>query len=343
MNKRPLLSVIIPCYKVEKFLDRCMESVVNQTYADLEIILIDDGSPDSTGRMCDRWAERDIRIKVIHKENGGLGFARNSGLEVATGEYVAFIDSDDYIDIAMYEKLMSKIVERDSDIVYCGHVKQLHNGETIEVRDFPEERVFEKALFLELSQGFFRPTAINPEMLTMSVWHAIYHRSVITTLFHSEREVGSEDIHFQLEAMLNARRVMFIPDALYVYCYNGESLSHEFNLAKYDRYKSLNEIINATYARYGIESPGEYCVFIMAFAMIRRIALSKMKRKDKKKYAEKIVKDQFWTADHLDSTSLRGAKKIFYKVLKLRSVAVMMLLADIYCLMKYTLAKKGRE
>lgn len=343
MNESPLLSVIIPCYKVEKYLDRCMETVVNQTYRNIEIILVDDGSPDASGRMCDAWAERDSRVKVIHKENEGLGFARNSGLEVAVGKYVAFVDSDDYIDTSMYTELMAKALEKDADIVYCGHVKQLHNGESLEVRDFAEERVFEKDSFLELSQGFFRPSEITPQMMTMSVWHAVYHRDVIITLFHSEREVGSEDIHFQVEAMLNSQRVIFIPNALYVYCYNGESLSHEFNLAKYDRYKRLNDIINETYASYGVDYPGEYCVLIIAFSMIRRIALSHMSRKEKHNFAKHIVKDSFWKLDHLDYSSLCGAKKIFYSVLKLRSVTLMMLLADIYCLMNYTIARKGRE
>ncbi len=343
MLEHPVLSVIIPCYNVEKYLDRCLRSIVNQTYENLEIILVDDGSPDSSGRLCDDWAARDRRIKVAHKQNGGLGFARNSGLEIATGDYIAFVDSDDYIDLSMYEKLMDKAKEHNADIAYCGHIKQLHNGENVSVNDFEEERVFEKDSLLELSQGFFRPTKINPRMLTMSVWHAVYRRNVITELFHSEREVGSEDIHFQVCAILNAEKVVFIPDALYVYCYNGESLSHEFNLSKYDRYKRLNEIINITYRKYGVNSPGDYCVFIMAFAIIRRIALSKLTRNEKKRFAQKIVADPFWESDHLDSFSLTGAKRIFYTVLKTRSVTLMMLLADIYCIFNYTIARKGRE
>lgn len=94
----PKVSIIVPIYNVEKYLDRCMASLLNQTLEDIEIIMVDDGSPDRCPKMCDEYAKKDSRVKVVHKKNGGLGYARNSGLDVATGEYVAFVDSDDYVD-----------------------------------------------------------------------------------------------------------------------------------------------------------------------------------------------------------------------------------------------------
>ena len=101
------VSVIIPVYKVEEYLERCVQSVLNQTLKDIEIVLVDDGSPDNCPKMCDEFAKKDSRIKVVHKNNEGLGKARNSGLEVATGEYVAFVDSDDYVHPEMYEILLN--------------------------------------------------------------------------------------------------------------------------------------------------------------------------------------------------------------------------------------------
>ena len=101
----PLVSIIVPIYNVEPYLDRCIQSLINQTLENIEIILVDDESPDNCPQMCDAYAKQDRRIKVIHKKNGGLGLARNSGLEIATGEFVAFVDSDDYVDIAMYQNL----------------------------------------------------------------------------------------------------------------------------------------------------------------------------------------------------------------------------------------------
>lgn len=105
MNQQPKVSVVVPIYNTEPYLERCMQSLLSQTLKDIEIILVDDGSPDCSPKMCDEYAQKDSRIKVIHKRNAGLGYARNSGLEIATGEYVAFIDSDDYIAPNMYEKL----------------------------------------------------------------------------------------------------------------------------------------------------------------------------------------------------------------------------------------------
>lgn len=104
----PKVSIIVPCWGVEKYLDKCVESLVYQTLSDIEIILVDDESPDRVPEMCDEWAKKDGRIKVVHKKNAGLGMACNSGLDVATGEYVAFCDSDDWVELNTYEALYSK-------------------------------------------------------------------------------------------------------------------------------------------------------------------------------------------------------------------------------------------
>ena len=116
----PLISVIVPVYKVEKYLDECVESIVNQTYRNLEIILVDDGSPDNCPQMCDDWAKRDARIRVIHKENGGLSSARNAGLDVCTGEYISFIDSDDWLELNAYEELIQEVHRTNCPVVMFG-------------------------------------------------------------------------------------------------------------------------------------------------------------------------------------------------------------------------------
>ena len=116
------ISVIVPIYNVEKYLNRCLDSIINQTYKNLEIILVDDGSPDNCGKICDEYAKKDNRIKVIHKENGGLSSARNAGLDIATGDYIGFVDSDDWIELDMYEYLLNICVKYNSDISRCGFV-----------------------------------------------------------------------------------------------------------------------------------------------------------------------------------------------------------------------------
>ena len=120
MEGNTKISVIIPIYKAEKFLDKCIGSVVGQTYENLEIILVDDGSPDNCPAICDSWAEKDRRIKVVHKENGGLSSARNAGLDVVTGEYFGFIDSDDWIEKDFFEFLITNALKENADISRCG-------------------------------------------------------------------------------------------------------------------------------------------------------------------------------------------------------------------------------
>ena len=124
----PLISVVVPVYNVEKYLDRCVESIVNQTYKNLEIILVDDGSPDNCPAMCDVWAEKDSRIKVIHKENGGLADARNAGLDVFLGDFVTFIDSDDWVDVDIIEKLKEIVDNSSCDIACVGFSYEYLNG-----------------------------------------------------------------------------------------------------------------------------------------------------------------------------------------------------------------------
>ena len=117
----PTISVVVPVYKVEPYLDRCVESILAQTVTDLEIILVDDGSPDSCPAMCDAWAAREPRIRVIHKPNGGLSSARNAGVDAARGAYIGFVDSDDYILPDMYRRLLAAIREHDAELAICGY------------------------------------------------------------------------------------------------------------------------------------------------------------------------------------------------------------------------------
>ena len=120
-----LISVIVPVYNVEEWLDECVSSIVKQTYTNLEIILVDDGSQDSCPKMCDEWAKRDDRISVIHKENGGLSSARNAGLDICNGEYIGFVDSDDTIECEMYKKMLHDIEQNNVKIVIPVHPFQI--------------------------------------------------------------------------------------------------------------------------------------------------------------------------------------------------------------------------
>ena len=135
--QQPLLSVIVPIYNVENYLDRCVESIVNQTYKNLEIILVDDGSPDNCPRMCDKWAEKDSRIKVVHKENGGLSDARNAGIPLTKGEIISFIDSDDWIEPAAYESLYNQAYRETVECVMFSYHRDFASHSEDCIRVFP--------------------------------------------------------------------------------------------------------------------------------------------------------------------------------------------------------------
>lgn len=246
----PYVSIIVPCYKVEKYLDRCVESLVNQTLHNIEIILVDDGSPDSVGVMCDKWSEKDSRIKVIHKRNGGLGFARNSGIDAAIGEYVAFVDGDDYVDKEMYSRLWKETLSGDVDCVFCGFNNQSRKGVfvprlEVKSREYLCGSAVKDFMLDMIASG---PTIPEERKYYMSVWHAIYKNSIIKNnhlAFPSEREIGSEDIPFQIDFLKTVSNMVYIPDALYYYCYNSGSLVSTYSSEKFERYIKLRDLLRS--------------------------------------------------------------------------------------------------
>ena len=135
---KDLISVIIPIYNVEKYLNKCIDSIINQTYKNLEIILVDDGSPDNCPQICDEYAKKDNRIKVIHKKNGGVSSARNVGLINSTGNYIGFIDPDDYIEPIMYEKLLKVLKESNTLVSMCGFYK-IKDNKIIKIDNYDEK------------------------------------------------------------------------------------------------------------------------------------------------------------------------------------------------------------
>ena len=234
---------------MEKCLDRCVESIVNQSLRDIEIILVDDGSPDKVPQICDEWAKKDCRIKVVHKKNEGLGFARNSGLEMAIGDYIAFVDSDDFVDYSMYEALYNEANSSQADVVYCGINNEKGNGIWEKKSDLPVRTVYEgvaqvRTLMLDFIAS--KPHEKKERPFRMSVWHSIYRHSIITEhsiIFKSEREVASEDLPFQCEFLSKSSKVIYIPDCYYYYCLNGTSLTSTFRKEKFPAYINLRNTI----------------------------------------------------------------------------------------------------
>lgn len=222
MNQE-LISVIIPAYNEEEKLSRCVDSILNQTYTNLEIILVDDGSKDKTPIICDEYQAKDERIRVIHQENKGLSDARNAGLEIATGEYIVFIDSDDITLKEMIEKLYHLLKEYDADISVCQF--QNFTDEIPEITQ-PEEKI-------TIYEGDKRYQAIwDSWALTCVQWNKLFKRKIFADLrfpsgkYHEDEYVIHKEIH-------NARKIVYTNQIYYLYSKQGETITNTPSLKKF--------------------------------------------------------------------------------------------------------------
>ena len=247
LKNQPLVSIVVPMYRVERYLKRCLDSLLNQTLDDIEIILVDDGSPDGIAEIYRGFMARDQRLRLVVKENQGLGLARNSGLEIAKGKYVAFVDSDDYVDCDMYSKLSSAAIETEADAVFCGFAHLDEELKTTEYSEVEGLTVFENREGIqEVLQDMIacEPSSSTERRFRMSAWHAVYRRDLLENhdiLFESERAFLSEDILFHIDFFAKASRVAFIPDSLYYYCYNETSLTKSFREDRFEKSVVLHD------------------------------------------------------------------------------------------------------
>ena len=210
---KPKVSIIIPVYKVEKFLTRCLDSVLGQTLKEIEVILVDDGSPDNCGRICDEYAAKDKRVIVIHKKNAGVSAARNSGLEVASGEFVGFVDSDDYVAATMFEDMYRQAVLADAEMAMCQFVitdgvtdELVHrsSGDDFEVLKFDNKKAF------EIIADFSCPVQVM-------VWNKLFKKELIQNLCFDTNKRMAEDLEFLMRALFKSKTVVYVPYALYAY------------------------------------------------------------------------------------------------------------------------------
>lgn len=218
------ISVIVPVYNVEKYLSQCLDSIIHQTYKNLEIILVDDGSTDSSGLICDNYSQKDKRIKIIHKCQGGLSDARNAGLKIATGEYISFIDSDDFIDKNMYSILINNTQKYNSDIVWFNYYnyyskKHFINSSIIKNNDLYDLSSSDKIKF---AKNLFYQYKMDAH-----VWAKLYKRSIFNNIKFPYGKLF-EDIFVLLPILSNAKIISTIPDCLYFYRNRSESIVNQY-------------------------------------------------------------------------------------------------------------------
>ena len=249
MSMRPLISIVVPIYNVEKYLERCLNSLIQQTLKSIEIILVDDESPDNCPQLCDKYAEWDSRIKVIHKKNEGLGFARNSGMQIATGEYITFVDSDDFVALDTYERLYSVAKLKDLDICYFRFCRYYEDGTIKPMNDWNKEEYF--LTKNDVQKFFLEMVGPKPEekidiKYSMSVCKAIFKLDILKVnnlQFVSERNVASEDLIFHLDLAPYINKIGYLPMPYYYYYVNPSSISTSYSEEKYQRLLKLAKIV----------------------------------------------------------------------------------------------------
>lgn len=213
-----LISVIVPVYNVEKYLEKCVQSICQQTYQNLEIILVNDGSPDQCGLLCDELAKKDSRIKVIHKVNGGLSDARNAGIDKASGKYIMFIDSDDYINIRMIEKLHHCLTENSADMSIC-QFKYVYENDIVDIHEALEDgevHVFDAPEHIE---NLFNERNLQ----TVVAWNKLYKKELWDRLRYPKGKIHEDE--FVIHHLLNlCSKVVYLDMKLHYYLQRSSSI-----------------------------------------------------------------------------------------------------------------------
>jgi glycosyltransferase involved in cell wall biosynthesis len=231
----PKVSLVVPIYKVEKYLPRCVDSIIKQTYSNIEVILVDDGSPDNCGKMADQYAEKDPRIQAVHKENGGLSDARNYGMQYVTGEYTLFVDSDDWLDSKMIEELVNKSLEYQADVVqsafYYAYDDYLLFDNRYYSKNEPPIVLDNKSLMAEL--------VIN-ERVKNFAWGKLYRTEMIQDL-PFEKGVLFEDVFWAHHVMQRVNKYVLLHEPLFYYYQRDDSIVSTYTLRNLDMIKGLKQ------------------------------------------------------------------------------------------------------
>ena len=237
------ISVIVPVYNVEQYLERCVDSIINQTYTNLEIILVNDGSTDNSGKLCDELAKKDERIRVIHKENGGLSDARNRGIDEAESDLVGFIDSDDYIDSDMYEVLLKNLNNTDADLSMCALYDVYNNT--------PEAQVTNKETW-ELSSEQAIKMVMEAKILSVTAVNKLYRKSLFSDL---KFEVGkiAEDAFIMIKLLDKCEKIVATNEKKYYYVHRENSITTQKFSTKFlnviEAYEQNSNIILEKYPK----------------------------------------------------------------------------------------------
>lgn len=303
-KKQPAVSIIVPVYNVSMYVEKCLQALVGQSLNNMEIILVDDGSTDTSGQICDQYAEKYQNIKVIHCENNGLGMARNRGLEIASGEYVGFVDSDDFISQRMYEILYRNAIENEADISYCAWKRFTVEEPTGESLIEDDENHLQLQMWSgkeDIRQYLLDRIGRPPECREDNFYGAtvcggIFRRQLLEEYsihFESEKVFIAEDMLFDIDVILRCRKVVHCDAVLYFYRYNPASLTTVYRL---DRFEKNVILYREMYNRLSKEFLTEDCFhsmsrYLLTAARIGIIQEAAFIKTNGREYARKKIKE----------------------------------------------------
>lgn len=234
---KELVSIIVPIYNVEKYLKKCIESIINQTYKNIEIILVDDGSPDKCGEICEEYSKKDNRIVVIHKQNGGLSDARNKGIKVAKGKYITFVDSDDYVDYRYIELLYKAVKENNTKIAQCNIAKVNMSGNIIARLGYRENSI-------KTSKNMLNDIYSSHLIENIVVWNKLYLKEMFNNISFPVGKIH-EDEFTTFKILYNVDKISIVNEYLYYYRQTDESIiGKKFNKKRMDLLEALEERIS---------------------------------------------------------------------------------------------------
>lgn len=251
-NDNPLISVIIPIYNVELYLKECLYSVINQTYSNLEIILVDDGSTDSSSIICDEYANKDHRIKVLHQRNKGLVGARKSGLSIATGEIATFVDSDDWIDLDMYEVMVRAMIESEADIATSGLIREYGNYHINEKEDIKPGVYCGDELEVVIKNNLIDKNKFFKSNISIHIYNKLFEKKLLQNnelLIPEDITVG-EDAACVYPCVLEANKIAIINECFYHYRIRNNSIMGKSNAEDLIRIKHLHQYLNRRFQKY---------------------------------------------------------------------------------------------
>lgn len=325
-NSTPLISIIVPIYNVEKYLEECVLSIINQTWENKQIILVDDGSTDNSGKICDRLQTEYPYLQVIHKKNGGLASARNAGLDIAIGEYVGFVDSDDYVEYDMYEKMYQSMIQTNSQVACCSRYRCIDTANGREIRLLEDDKRIQQFTVMTTEEAI-RSLMLN-NGITYSACDKLFQADLFSQVRFPKENLPSEDIPCIYSILTKCKQIVHIGEEKYYYRFVSNSISKSpFQRKKISTVRYMEEVVEDVCARYpAVKDEALYALIQSTNSSYSSLVKSGKRKelKDIEKELCKIVRRRFgqiiinplfpWKVKLIDFFVVLGVFPVFCKV-----------------------------